>query len=84
MVALNPRDSAILTRVAQFDHLPDADREAMLSEASDTAREIGRVVIRRSRPRNAEVRHAAQVLRDWAAKNKLWSKQRRARLARAR
>ncbi len=82
MVALSPRDSAILTRVAQFDHLPAAEREAMLAKASPTAQAIGRVVIRESRSRNASVMHAAKVLRNWAAKNRQWSQQRRIKRAR--
>jgi hypothetical protein len=79
MIALNPKDSAILTRVAQFDQLPEADREAMLKEAGPTAKAIGRIVIGKSSSRNPELRRAAKMLKDWAAKNRQWSLQRKAR-----
>ena len=84
MVALSTKDSAILTRVAQFDRLSDADREAMLVDASETARAIGRAIIGKSNPKNADVRHAARVLRSWADKNRNWSRQRKVRRNRAR
>jgi hypothetical protein len=50
---LSPKDSSILTRIARYQTIPVGEREALLEDASEAAKEIGRIILGKSTGANA-------------------------------
>lgn len=54
MVELTPKDSSILTRITRYRTIPVKERVALLEEASPKAKEIGEIILGRSRREEAD------------------------------
>ncbi|HEY6391904.1 MAG TPA: hypothetical protein VIX89_11545 [Bryobacteraceae bacterium] len=65
MVKLTPKDSSILTRITRYKTIPKPEREALLEDASDAAKEIGMIILGTSTGENAgpEITEAAAAYR---------------------
>jgi hypothetical protein len=61
LVQLSPKDSSILTRITRYQLIPRVEREALLSEASPKAREIGQIILGTSTGDNADEETMAAV-----------------------
>jgi hypothetical protein len=61
VVQLSPKDSSILTRITRYRLIPITEREALLSEASPKAREIGKIILGTSTGENADAETKAAV-----------------------
>lgn len=83
MIALKPRDAAILARVAQYEELPEREREDMLRSVSSTAKKIGYILIRNSKKGSPEEVKTAKVLKAWARSNRGFARARRVRSSKA-
>jgi len=72
MIHLSPADSSILTRVAQYDRIPVNERLALLSQASEEAQQVGRILLKVQQPASAapDVRAAAEAFQRWLASNR--------------
>lgn len=82
MVFLKPRDAAILAKVAQYDQLPKADREAMIATVTGAgAKQVGHIIIGNARRATAAQKKTANMLKGWAARNRGLARSRRIRSA---
>jgi len=80
MVFLSPRDAAILAKVAQYDQLPKADREAMIETLADAkAKRVGHVIIGSARKSTVGQKKTADMIKGWAARNRGFARSRRTR-----
>ena len=82
MISLKPRDAAILAKIAQYEQLPKPYRMKMLTSLStETAKRIGRLIIKNSRTGAAEHLRTARLFTTWARTNKEFARERRSRPA---
>ena len=80
MVQLSPKDSSILTRIARYQSIPKREREALLKDASDAAKEIGKIILGTSTGKNAgpDITAAVAAYRKSFQLKRRYGRQRRA------
>lgn len=71
MLSLSPADTSILARVVQYDKIPPKEREQLLAQVSQEARNIGKVILGTATAEQfpPEIGAAAQAYQKWADNN---------------
>ena len=81
IIRLDPNDSSILTRIAQYSEsdVPMEHLEKLLEVASPEAQEVGRLLLHQavSSP-DPDIVETANYFRDWATGNRAYSSSRSA------
>ena len=70
MIRLNPHDASVLARVAQYETLPQEQRQQMLNSAGPEAHSVGLVLLDLAPPASAEVAATANAIKTWVHHNR--------------
>ena len=76
MIRLNPHDASVLARVAQYETLPQEQRQQMLNSAGPEAHSVGLVLLDLAPPPSAEVAATANAIKTWVHNNRSYRRHR--------